>query len=54
MRFQFIGAHRAEFPVRRMCAVLEVSPKTGKPQFDKIRFLRSQNNKASLGELWRT
>ena len=26
MRFQFIDDHRDEFPVRRMCKVLEVSP----------------------------
>ena len=26
MRFQFIEDHRAEFPVRRMCKALEVSP----------------------------
>jgi putative transposase len=26
MRFQFIDDHRIEFPVRRMCGVLEVSP----------------------------
>ena len=26
MRFQFIGDHRDEFPVRRMCEVLDVSP----------------------------
>lgn len=26
MRFQFIEDHRAEFPVRRMCEVLDVSP----------------------------
>ena len=26
MRFQFITDHRAEFPVRRMCEMLDVSP----------------------------
>ena len=26
MRFQFITEHRAEFPVRRMCEMLNVSP----------------------------
>ncbi len=26
MRFQFIADHRGEFPVRRMCSVLDVSP----------------------------
>jgi len=26
MRFQFIDDHRDEFPVRRMCKVLKVSP----------------------------
>lgn len=26
MRFEFIGKHRSEFPVKKMCEVLEVSP----------------------------
>ena len=26
MRFQFIGDHRDEFPISRMCKMLEVSP----------------------------
>jgi putative transposase len=26
MRFRFMEDHRAQFPVRIMCAVLEVSP----------------------------
>ena len=63
MKFAFIHAHRRQFPVRRMCPVLEVSPsgyyawrkrppsqrEQDKPQLlEKIRTIHAASRKTEL------
>ncbi len=53
MRFCFIEDHRAAFPIRAMCAVLEVSPSGYYAWRDRPESKRAQADRALVGEIRR-
>jgi transposase InsO family protein len=53
MRFCFIEDHRAEFPIRAMCAMLEVSPSGYYAWRDRPESKRAQADRALVGEIRR-
>ena len=53
MKFQFIGTHQDEFPVRRMCRMLRVSASAYYAWRSRLPSLRESQNGALLAEIRR-
>lgn len=51
MRYEFIQAHQAEFPVRRMCSVLSVSPSGYYARLVRSESARAQANQQLAQEI---